>query len=458
MDNNFSNQNQNLQSEWLITIAEDLQKARQDNEAIFARKPCIYKVPRYLRDADKKSYTPNIVSIGPYHSQNRHLHPMERHKWRAFYQTINRHSHDFKLYLDAIKNLEEKARGSYEGEINLNSNDFVKMMVLDGCFILELFRGIKDGFEEIGYVKSDPVFAICGSLDSIRRDLVKLENQIPFFILDELLAIQTPEVHDTNSVAKMAIPFFAPLIPTDEPMQKDESFSQFDIQIQPLHCLQLFRENLVNKTLNLPKRTKKSWKRSRLTRNVVGKPTTQVTYCVSQLRESGVRFKKRDTDQFWDIKYKNSILEIPRILIHDGSKSIFRNIVAFEECHPECSNEITAYLVFMNNLIDSGEDVAFLHYKGIIEHWLGNDNDVADLFNGLCQEVVADLNNSHLSGLTDEINKCRDRRWTTWKADFRHKYFGNPWAFISVVAAVVLLMITFVQAFYDIFSYYKPTS
>ncbi|KAL7603709.1 hypothetical protein Lser_V15G20086 [Lactuca serriola] len=454
MDDNL-NENQHIQSEWLITIAEELQKARLDNEVIFARKPCIYKVPRYLRDADKKSYTPSVVSIGPYHYQNRHLHPMERHKWRAFYQTLNRHNHNFKLYLDAIKDLEAKARGSYEGEINLNSDDFVKMMVLDGCFILELFRGINDGFEELGYSKGDPVFSICGSLDSIRRDMIKLENQIPLFILDELLALQNPDGQNTDALANMAIPFFAPLIPTDEPMKKGGGFSSFDRQ--PLHCLQLFRENLVSKGLILPKRTKKLWKR-RLTRNVVGKPTTQVTYCVSQLRESGVRFRKRQTDQFWDIKYKNSILEIPRILIHDGTKSIFRNLVAFEECHPECSNEITAYLVFMNNLIDSGEDVGFLHYKGIIEHWLGNDDDVADLFNGLCQEVVADLNNSYLSGLTDEINKCRDKRWNTWRADFRHKYFRNPWALISVIAAVVLLLITVLQAFYDVFSYYKPTS
>lgn len=443
------------QSEWLISIGEELEKAQVYNETICARKPCIYRVPRYLREADKKSYSPSVVSIGPYHCQNQHLLPMERHKWRAFYQTINRNNQDFKLYLDSIKNLEVRARGSYEEEIDLDSNEFVKMMVLDGCFILELFRGIKDGFEGLGYSKGDPVFSICGSLDSIRRDMVKLENQIPLFILDALLYLQGGEGHDTHELARMAIMFFAPLIPTDEPLHKGRAFSQFDPQ--PLHCLQLFRESLVSKGLVLPKRTKRLWKR-RLSRNVVGKPTTQVTYCVSQLSESGIRFRKRETDQFWDIKYKNSILEIPRILIHEGSKSIFRNLVAFEECHPECSSEITAYLVFMNNLIDSAEDVGFLHYKGIIEHWLGNHEDVADLFNGLCQEVVADLNDSYLSGLTDDINKCRDNRWSNWKADFRHKYFRNPWALISVIAAVALLLITVMQAFYDVFSYYKPTS
>ncbi|GJX94242.1 UPF0481 protein-like protein [Tanacetum coccineum] len=446
--------NQQPQAEWLITIAEELKRARLDNEAVSARKTCIYKVPRYLREADQKSYTPSVVSIGPYHRQNDLLFPMERHKWRAFYQTISRHKHDFKLYFDSVANLEAKARGSYEGEINLKTNDFVKMMVLDGCFILELFRGMKDGFEKLGYAKGDPVFSICGTLDSIRRDMVKLENQIPMYILDALLTLQTGDSHDTNALVKMGNTFFAPLIPTDEPFHKDKEFSSDPL---PLHCLHLFREGLVNKGIILPKRTKKLWKR-RLSRNVVGKPTTQITYCVSQLRDSGIRFRKRETDQFWDIKYKDSILEIPRILIHEGTKSIFRNLVAFEECHPECSNEITAYLIFMNNLIDSAVDVGFLHYKGIIEHWLGNDNDVADLFNRLCQEVVADLNNSYLSGLTDKINNCRDNRWTTWTADLRHKYFQNPWATFSVIAAMVLLLITILQTFYTVFPYYKPPS
>ncbi|XP_071709767.1 UPF0481 protein At3g47200-like [Rutidosis leptorrhynchoides] len=446
---------ENNQSEWLVTIADELEKARITNEAIFTRKTCIYRVPRYLREADEKSYTPSAVSIGPYHKQNSHLLCMERHKWRAFYQTINRNHHDFKRYLDSIQNIEEKARGAYEGEIDLDSNEFVKMMVLDGCFILELFRGMKEGFEKLGYARGDPVFSICGALDSIRRDMVKLENQIPMFVLESLLAVQTGEDHDPHELARMGITFFAPLIPTDEPFNKGNVSDEFDPQ--PLHCLHLFRENLVNKGLILPKRTKKLWKR-KLSRNVVGKPTTQVTYCVSQLRESGIRFRKRKTDQFWDIKYKDSVLEIPRILIHEGSKSIFRNLVAFEEIHPECSNEITAYLVFMNNLIDSAEDVGYLHYKGIIEHWLGNHDDVADLFNGLCNEVVADLNGSYLSGLTDKINKSRDNRWTTWKADLVHKYFQSPWAFISFIAAILLLLITVMQSFYDIYSYYHPTS
>ncbi|KAF6136464.1 hypothetical protein GIB67_035023 [Kingdonia uniflora] len=118
----------------------------------------------------------------------------------------------------------------------------------------------------------------------------------------------------------------------------------------------------------------------------------QLIHCVTELREAGIKFKKRKMDRFWDIKFENGVLHIPRLLVHDGTKSLLLNMIAFEQCHLDCSNCISSYIIFMDNLINSPEDVGHLHYHGIIEHWLGSDTEVADLFNGLCQEVVFDTN------------------------------------------------------------------
>lgn len=153
---------------------------------------------------------------------------------------------------------------------------------------------------------------------------------------------------------------------------------------------------------------------------------------------------------------KDGKLQIPRLLIHDGTKSLFLNLIAFEQCHLDCSNDITSYVIFMDNLINSPEDVGYLHYRGIIEHWLGSDAEVADLFNRLCQEVVFDINNSYLSLLSEEVNRYYNHRWNTWCASLRHNYFSNPWAIISLVAAVVLLLLTLAQTYYGIYGYYRP--
>ena len=53
--------------------------------------------------------------------------------------------------------------------------------------------------------------------------------------------------------------------------------------------------------------------------------------------------------------------------------------------------------VFMDNLINIKWDVAYLHERGIIEHWLGSNAEVANMFNGLCKELVFYHNISYLA-------------------------------------------------------------
>ncbi|KAI5014309.1 hypothetical protein ZWY2020_055699 [Hordeum vulgare] len=174
----------------------------------------------------------------------------------------------------------------------------------------------------------------------------------------------------------------------------------------------------------------------------------------------GIRCRRRNTDRFWDIRFDKGVLHIPRILIHDGTKALFLNLIAFEQCHMDIAtpggNNITSYAIFMDNLINSAEDVKYLHDRGIIEHWLGSDGEVAELFNRLCLEVVFDINDSYLSGLSDQVNRYYDHKWSTWVASLQHNYFTNPWAIVSVVAGVFLLLLTMMQTFYSAYSYYRP--
>ncbi|XP_027076757.1 UPF0481 protein At3g47200-like [Coffea arabica] len=453
--------------EWVISIREKLDHANQDDDAVTWSKLCIYRVPQYLREGDDKAYLPQIVSLGPYHHNKKRLRNMDPHKWRAVYHILKRTNQDIKLYLDAIKELEERARACYEGPICLSSNEFVEMMVLDCCFILELFRGAAEGFNHLGYSRNDPIFAMRGSMHSIQRDMIMLENQIPLFVLDRLFGLQMGQPDLKGIVAKLALRFFDPLTPTDEPLTNSDRTklesslghtSAFDplAELGGLHSLDVFRRSLLRIG---PQPTPRIWvKRWSHSNRVADKRRQQLLHCVTELREAGINFKKRKTDRFWDVKFKNGVLKIPRLLIHDGTKSLFLNLIAFEQCHLDSTNYITSYVVFMDNLINSPEDVSVLHYDGIIEHWLGSDAEVADLFNRLCQEVVFDINDSYLSPLSQQVNRYCEHRWNTWRATLSHKYFNNPWAIISFVAAVVLLLLTLAQTFYGIYGYYEPHS
>ncbi|CAI0406180.1 unnamed protein product [Linum tenue] len=455
-------------SDWVISIKDKLTQARIDDASASWERFCIYRVPHYLREEDDKAYAPQLVSLGPYHHAKKRLRKMERHKWRCLHRVLTRTDHDIRLYLDSVRELEDRARSSYEGgsaAISMGSNEFVEMLVLDGCFVIELLRGAAEGFRDLGYSRNDPVFAMRGSMHSIQRDMIMLENQIPLFVLDRLMGLQLNEPDQTGIVARLAIRFFDPLMPTDEPLSKSDrtrlesslrTLSSFDplSDLGGLHCLDVFRRSLLRSG---PKPVQRVWIRKRShSERVVDKRRQQLIHCAIELKDAGIKFKRRRTDRFWDIRFKNGVLKMPRILIHDGTKSLFLNLIAFEQCHLDCSNDITSYVIFMDNLINSPEDVAYLHYCGIVEHWLGSDAEVADLFNRLCQEVVFDVNNSYLARMSEEVNQYYNHRWNAWRASLKHKYFGNPWAIISLFAAVVLLVLTFTQTFYGVYGYYRP--
>ncbi|GAB4846953.1 hypothetical protein Ancab_025963 [Ancistrocladus abbreviatus] len=457
-----------LESEWVISIREKLEEARQDDVSSTWAKLSIYRVPLSLRDpADDKAYIPQVVSLGPYHHGERRLQEMDRHKWRALHHTLKRSDQDIKIYLDSVKELEEKARACYELPISLSTDQFVEMMVLDGCFILELFRGVVGGFKALGYSPNDPIFSMRGTIHSIQRDMIMLENQIPLFILDRLFGLQLGKPQQKGLVAQLALRFFDPLMPT-EPLtvydrtKLESSIGHLTTAFDPLsdhaglHCLDVFRRSLLYKGSQLaPRPWFRRWSHAN---PVVDKRRQQLIHCATDLKNAGVKFRKRKTDRFWDIKFENGVLKIPQLLIHDGTKSLFFNLIAFEQCHLDCTNEITSYVIFMDNLVNSAEDVAYLHHCGIIEHWLGSDTEVADLIHRLCQEVVFDLDGSSLSQLSGQVNTYYNHRWNAWKATLRLKYFNNPWAIISFIAAVFLLLLTFTQTFFAVYSYYRPSS
>ncbi|CAA0385435.1 unnamed protein product [Arabidopsis thaliana] len=435
--------------EWVISIKDKLEQAYINDDRTSWGKLCIYKVPHYLHGNDKKSYFPQTVSLGPYHHGRQQTQSMECHKWRAVNMLLKRTNQGIEVFLDAMIELEEKARACYEGSIVLSSNEFTEMLLLDGCFILELLQGVNEGFLKLGYDHNDPVFAVRGSMHSIQRDMIMLENQLPLFVLNRLLELQ-PGTQNQTGLVELVVRFFIPLMPTAETLP--ENSPPRGVSNGELHCLDVFHRSLL-----FPRSSGKA-NYSR----VADKHLQRVIPTVTELRDAGFKFKLNKTDRFWDIKFSNGYLEIPGLLIHDGTKSLFLNLIAFEQCHIESSNDITSYIIFMDNLIDSPEDISYLHHCGIIEHSLGSNSEVADMFNQLCQEVVFDTKDIYLSQLLIEVHRCYkqnySRKLNSLKTTLILKYLDNPWAYLSFFAAVILLILTFSQSYFAAYAYFNPSS
>ena len=117
-----------------------------------------------------------------------------------------------------------------------------------------------------------------------------------------------------------------------------------------------------------------------------------------KLDEAVVIFKKADGRRLLDIQFKKSnlteifpcftcswllrclpflkhfpclvntqtFLEVPRFEVHDETGGIFRNLMALEQCHYPFEAYICNYMVLLDFLINTREDVELLVEKGII--------------------------------------------------------------------------------------------
>ncbi|KAG2685924.1 hypothetical protein I3760_10G149400 [Carya illinoinensis] len=156
---------------------------------------CVFKVHHHLRETNAMAYDPCRLAIGPYHHGKDHCSYMEKHKLRFLQQMLkNRKETSPERYITAMKAKEERARQFYADEFpKLSSDEFVAMLLLDACFIIELFRSFRDKiFQECQFYPisqsdgNEPIFQTGWMGTGIIRDLLLFENQLPFFILSEL--------------------------------------------------------------------------------------------------------------------------------------------------------------------------------------------------------------------------------------------------------------------------------
>ncbi|KAJ4731118.1 hypothetical protein LUZ62_012155 [Rhynchospora pubera] len=143
----------------------------------------ISRIPPFIRDNHKDFYEPQMVPIGPYHHNEERFHEMEEHKRHYLHDFLERNSQvNAGAYIDAVKNVMKNARDYYHEPIQLSDNKFVEMLLLDGCFILELILKLgNDKHRSLCWARWDFM--------SILSDLLLIENQIPFFVLEKLYAV-----------------------------------------------------------------------------------------------------------------------------------------------------------------------------------------------------------------------------------------------------------------------------
>ncbi|KAH0980638.1 hypothetical protein GBA52_007815 [Prunus armeniaca] len=431
---------------------------------------CIYKVPSKLRKVNEAAYTPQLLSIGPFHHGKPELNSMEIHK-RIYYKKflerckkiederckksedkLKKFSEDeLKKFIDAKK---KEVLSCYAGTIKLSiiSADII---AVDACFIIELLlRNYETKNHENDYILSSPWLR-----KAVEQDLILIENQLPYFLLQELYqkfavpcccripsndhSIQidkaTPADHEPT-LLKLSFEFFK-----DYNEGKLEAVENGVPQLQ--HFTDLVRHFLC------PKPNKKKELRC--------KHGVKNIYAAQKLRASGVKFtplkegpliietdetdKAIETDKPEDTKYKltlacfsNLDLKLTPFKFKDETEWVVRNIMALEQFlypnHPYICN----YFLLMDQLVDTVDDVDLLVENEVITNMLGSNKAVAKLVNKLCQQINDDK--FCYSDIGRQLKEHYENTWNRYVATLKRVYFKDLWTSSSTVLGVFVLL------------------
>ncbi|XP_031482401.1 UPF0481 protein At3g47200-like [Nymphaea colorata] len=408
---------------------------------------CIFKWPHDLVQLLGKGidHEPKLVAIGPYHHGRRDLQPMEDHKKKALFRVLSL-SPGVKVssFVEALKQREQELRDQYDelDTRNWPSDSFIKMMLLDGCFLLDMLFPL-DAFVEPPLDQSinNQLFDTYRENVLVRDVFYLLENQIPGLVLDVLVKV--------GNCKYFPDPSKGPLLH------------------EALHLLDYVRRRFMldpkafidgescDSPSNVPER------QASVSGQPVDRPSTGIIAILPKkkkfvrsarkLEAAGVIFKKlKDSNNVFHLSFSGGVLSLPEFELNETSEGLLMNMVAFERMHPESDGGVTSFMSFMDAIIDTAEDVSILGKAGIVTNNLGSDEAAAKIFNKL--GVVEMF--SPFDKVLEEVVTYASAPHHGWRAHFEDKYLANPWTILSLTGALCLLFLTALQTVYTVFSYY----
>jgi hypothetical protein len=421
---------------------------------------CIYRVSKQLRNVNEKAYTPKIVSIGPFHHNGDGLKDMEMHKIGYFKNFLYRTGKSHEDLLKIIIDNEAKIRRCYsEDFFELKSKDFVQMILLDAIFIIELFcNWMVDRYKlnRNDYILRKPWLEI-----GIQHDLILLENQLPFFVLEKLYMFAFNDSSGCNhrEEGKQIGEHKRELKRQDAPFVKlsRDYFSDYDeygighqqVTKKPIgeevkHFTDLLRYLLCSSVPDFS----------------IDQTPLHTQYSAKKLDDAGLKFKAAKKKTLLEIQFhqnrcwyfdcscllsclpffKCCTLEVPPFEIHDYTEAVFRNLMALEQWHYPYHAYICNYVRLLDCLINTEEDVDLFVKKKVIVNMLGSNAAVAKLINTLCDQITEA--NSCYHDIAQKLNDHYDYPFNHMLATLTRVYFPDIWRGTATVVGLIVLGFT----------------
>ncbi|KAI4356955.1 hypothetical protein L6164_000932 [Bauhinia variegata] len=428
------------------SISLVLQEARQSMERDYEISSSkVQPVPPLFQEGDKyaKYCRPKVISIGPIHHGDPKLKRGEQYKlmWASMFAERNEQNPDdlHKRVLDNIADLRksfswEEIRTAYKDE------DLAFMLLVDGCSMIQILeKGDLFGPQELK-IKVDQLFLV-------QRDLLMLENQLPYQVLKLL-------VHDEMQLELSMRGFcefqnmFKVLsrqrLPIPRKLERQKQIRENTSP--PAHLLDCLYKTILSNWIGAEEAEDR----------IMSFPVNlldeeRITYrTIRELKASAFQIKRGENGLsvslsihrgfFFDIP----TLSLPPLILDDLTIPILLNLIAYEMC-PDFKNAflISSFIKFLDLLIDDPEDVKELRKEGILQSSLGSDQQVSELFNTIGSGLLQD--HYSLSFLKSDMESYYKNKFRSWMAEAYYTHCRSPWTIIALVAATTLLVLTFIQ-------------
>lgn len=403
------------------------------------------RIPETLQMGGE-AYNPRFVSIGPFHypDANRAYRDsvssfvaMEANK-QLYMLKLLEETPSCEVTLEScwnfiIKN-KERIKDCYSEETIKSSISLSRVMLVDGCFLLYFLLHGDTGDGDL-------------TLFALRRDLILLENQIPFFVLEGLLESFSDHLGFLpRDLAKKVLQVYR-LSPHVPQLPQHEIVGESQLESYVPQCIHFL--DLIGKWYD-PEQPRND----RTTQVRVASQSKGVYLrSATKLKAIGMIFQCDTECKLLDITLSGEVLRIPTLIINDYTEALLKNLVTYEHVSPKSKGYFTSYLCFMSHLIENLNDVKILESAGIIENRLGNKKDASRLFSVMDEKLW--LKDFYYRNLCDDIEAYARSRWQKHKRVLKKRYFRSKWTIFSVFAATTNLLLALLQTIYSIMSYYQ---
>uniref|UniRef100_A0A803L924 Uncharacterized protein n=1 Tax=Chenopodium quinoa TaxID=63459 RepID=A0A803L924_CHEQI len=413
-------------------------KMRSSYLNVCFKKCCIYKVHEFILKGHESFYQPSMMSIGPVYYKDTKLESMQELKWiflDCFLQHPDNACRSLNTYIDYVRTRGREIRSSYQHQSRLSSDEFVEMIVLDAAFMIYLFfMSINRPSFKLPFMGNN----LAAQLNYSIMDLFRLENQIPYFVLKGIYDIAFGNVYQPNTLI-IAILSLISKIGVGIP---GNTMSCCLTSSTPLHN----QPNTNNRRSTDPSSVFCQHQQRHIKIESDDDSIGRLWYTAKQLIDAGVTFVEGESNNPLEVTFTKGKLTISKLKILDSTETNLRNLVYFEQCHYDVDTYIIDYIIFLDELIDTVEDVQVLVRSNILSNRLGSDDDVVKLFNNIGKNVLFDSSRyRNYSDVCRDVNRYASSRQNKYMAILRSKYFNHPWATLSVIAAFFLFVLTLLQ-------------